>query len=159
MDPQRRSIYEREIGPLLANLAKLAGAFCVIAFFWDGPDTRAWMLAFFGGATSSLLGASQNSAQADGASNAPLKLLGHHCKREYDYQICEGEVRNETSEGLEDVMGRMYPDAFRRPDDVASEFVRHRYVGDDDVMTLGVVDPNRIVVIECGDRMQTRKSI
>ena len=34
----------------------------------------------------------------------PLRLLGHGCRQEYDYQVCEGEVRNTSGEPLENVM-------------------------------------------------------
>jgi hypothetical protein len=37
----------------------------------------------------------------------PLRLLGHNCRKEYTYQICEGEVRNVSGERLDNVMAEV----------------------------------------------------
>lgn len=98
---------------IIANLFGLIVPVLVLVFWFGGNSTRAWILGFVWGlfglsGQPSLNLADEPSASVSRvggeASKPPLKLLGHGCHKEYGYQICEGEVRNETADRLTDVV-------------------------------------------------------
>ena len=103
MEPAKQSDGNAAFRDLAANMVKLTGALCVLAFFLGGPTTRAWMLGFLGGTISGMAGEPTRAGPTP-SETPPLRLLGHGCRQEYGYQICEGEVRNVSSERLENVM-------------------------------------------------------
>jgi hypothetical protein len=107
MDPEKQAVLKNAGRDIVVNLLKLFAALCVIAFFWGGSTTRSWMVAFLGGTIAGMSGAPASTAAIVSADKPPLKLLGHGCRRESTYQVCEGEVRNETDQRLDSVMAEV----------------------------------------------------
>ena len=108
MDPDKQTALTSAIRDLVVNLAKLFGALCVMAFCFGGPSTRAWMTGFIIG-VAGLTGEPSAGRATPFASDAPppLRLLGHGCRKEQPYLICEGEVRNITGQPLDSVMAEI----------------------------------------------------
>ncbi len=108
MEQDKRAAPEGEARKATVQFLKFGAALCVLLFLLGGNDTRGWMLGFMSGTVSGLTGQPAGNVQsATASSHPPLKLLGHGCRREFDYQICEGEVRNETDDRLETVMAEV----------------------------------------------------
>ena len=119
MSPDKRIIVNAAVRDIFANLVKLCAALCVLAYFIGGPTTRAWMTGFFIGTVAGLTGEPSVGRASSLTSDTPvLRLLGHSCRKEYGYEICEGEVRNVSSERLENVMAEV------RFQDQAGTFVK-----------------------------------
>ena len=76
----------------------------MLDFFLGGASTRSWMVGFLGGTVAGLTGEPTSRAEPTSSETPPLRLLGHGCRQEYGYQMCEGEVRNISGERLENVM-------------------------------------------------------
>lgn len=106
MDTERKATAKAGLRDIAVNGLKLVGCLAIVAFFWGGPSTRAWMGGFLFGLTSSLLGEPNATQAADAAKfdAPPLRLLDHNCREESAFQICEGEIRNISGERLENVM-------------------------------------------------------
>jgi hypothetical protein len=107
MDTEKPRNMTQNLREIWIGVVEVCVALCILAFFAGGPETRAWMLGFLQGTLFSVEGHSSSSAATIASEDPPLKLLGHGCRREWNYQICEGEVRNQTDQKLENVMAEV----------------------------------------------------
>ena len=106
MEPDKQGV-ERVTLRHLIEAVTLTGALILLTFCFGGPGTQRWMFAALGGTVYGQAGEPSHPDPASGAAPAeapPLRLLGHGCREEYGYQLCEGEVRNTSGERLQNVV-------------------------------------------------------